>query len=248
MSDPLTKTRYRDDLAWVHHTGFADLARGAAPELIRLLKKRGIRAGTVVDLGCGSGLILAALARAGYSPFGVDLSNAMLSLAKHEAPGATLRRGSLYSAALPRCRAVFAVGEPLNYVDAGAKAAREAALPPFFRKVARALEPGGVFAFDVIVRGRPSLTRARTVRGEGFDLFVTTTDQGAVLFRDVVCFARKPDAKGYSRSHELHRVRVLETRALLKQLRAAGFSVHVSSGYGRHGLPVRRRAFVCVRR
>jgi hypothetical protein len=110
-----------------------------------------------------------------------------------------------------------------------------------------ALQPGGVFAFDVIVAGAPSLSRARHVGGEGFDLFVTTRDAGAVLWRDLVCFARKR-SDGWSRSHELHRVRVLKTQEVLRQLRAAGFRVRVSSAYGGHRLPVRRRAFVCTRR
>jgi hypothetical protein len=148
---------------------------------------------------------------------------------------------------LPRCAAVLAVGEPLNYVEAGAAAAREASLPPFFRKVAAALQPGGLFAFDVIVRGKPSLTRARRLGGKGYEVFVTTRDEGAVLWRDVVCFARRPGQRGYARSHELHRVRVLQTRVLLRQLRAAGFKVKISRGYGAHRLPVRRLAFICSR-
>lgn len=199
-----------------------------------------------MDLGCGSGLVLRALERAGYAPVGVDLSASMLSLARAQAPGAVLRRGSLYQVALPRCRAVFAVGEPLSYVAAGAAAARAAALPRLFSKVARALEPGGLFAFDLIVRGRPSLSRARHLSGTGFDLFVTTRDEGEVLWRDVVCFTRRGTA--WSRSHELHRVRVLRTSDVARALREAGFSVQVSRGYGEHRLPVRRRAFLCARR
>lgn len=240
-------SRYRDDLAWVHHTGFADLARAAAPFLIAELRARGLRGGTVADLGCGSGLVLGPLAKAGYAPFGVDLSPAMLALARTAAPTATLRRGSLYTVPLPRCAAVFAVGEPLNYVAAGARAARHASLPRLFARVARALQPGGLFAFDVIVRGRPSLTRARHVQGRGFDVFVTTRDEDDVLWRDVVCFAKRPGAPGWLRTHELHRVRVLDTRALARQLREAGFAVKVARGYGAHPLPVRRRAFLCTR-
>lgn len=243
-----TDALYGDDLAWVHHTGFADLARAAAPALVGLLRARGLHEGTVVDLGCGSGLVLAALARAGYQPVGVDLSPAMLALARKQAPKAKLVRGSLYTAPLPRgCAAVLAVGEPLNYVGPGKAAAREASLPRLFRKVARSLAPGGLFAFDVIVRGRPSLSRARHLAGPGYDLFVTTRDEGAVLFRDIVSFTRQPGGRGHRRSREVHRVRVLETRALLRALKAAGFRVEVSSRYGAHPLPVRRRAFLCTR-
>ena len=232
--------RYAEDLAYVHHTGFADLARGASPFLLALLADHGPC--DVVDLGCGSGIVLRALADAGHRAIGVDLSPAMLAIANKTAPAATLVLSSLYDATLPACDAVFAVGEPLNYVE---KNGRAPAVAPLFRRVAQALRPDGLLVFDVIVAGKPSLHKRGYMAGDDWAVLVDTSDEGAVITRDVTTFVKR--GADYARSRELHRVRVFDTRALASQLRAAGFSVRVTTSYGAHPLAVRRRAFVCTK-
>ena len=42
---------YATDLAYIHHAGFGDFARRAAPELIRILRAHGIRNGFIVEAG-----------------------------------------------------------------------------------------------------------------------------------------------------------------------------------------------------
>src|SRR5262245_42108156 len=105
---------YGTDLAYIHHVGFAGFARAAAPGLLRILRRHRVH-GTVVDLGCGSGVWAGALSDAGYDVVGIDLSPAMVRLARRTAPKALFRRGSLFGAAIPRCGAVTAIGECLNY-------------------------------------------------------------------------------------------------------------------------------------
>lgn len=233
--------RYADDLAYVHHTGFADLARGAARFVVAQLGDEPRR---VVDLGCGSGILLRALTDAGHQATGVDLSPAMLRLARRNAPRARLVRGSLYDVALPRADLILAIGEPLNYLEPGQ---RTAPLAPFFRKAARALAPGGQLIFDVIVDGPGrSLTRRSWAAGADWAVLVDTREDRArhTLVRDVTSFVKR--GAGYARTRELHHVRVLRTREVLRQLRAAGFSVRVRQSYGEHPLAERRRAFVCT--
>ncbi|MBM3774653.1 MAG: methyltransferase domain-containing protein [Acidobacteria bacterium] len=65
---------YGDDLAYIHDAGFSRFAIEAAPELLKLLRRGGVRGGLVVDLGCGSGRWARALSRAGYRVLGVDQS------------------------------------------------------------------------------------------------------------------------------------------------------------------------------
>jgi SAM-dependent methyltransferase len=242
-------SRYADDLAYVHHTGFADLARGAAPFLVSLLRSRGI-VGTVVDLGCGSGVVLAALVEAGHHAIGVDLSRSMLELARASAPAAQLVRASLYDVDAwdsgGGLAAVFGIGEPLNYDYAG----EAPALPPFFRRVRRALAPGGLFVFDVIVRGPgPSLSKRGFASGETWATLVETVENPArtMLVREITSFVRRAGEERYRRAHEVHRVRVLDTGAVASALRKSGFRVRVASSYGAHPLAVRRRAFLCRR-
>lgn len=97
----------------------------------------------VLDLGCGTGLMGAAIARPGLDLVGVDLSPRMLELA--EARG-------IYSKLI-----LAEASEALAQSSAGAYRAVLAAdvfiyigeLAEIFHGVARALEPGGLFAFSV---------------------------------------------------------------------------------------------------
>jgi SAM-dependent methyltransferase len=247
------KEFYADDLAYVHHTGFADLARGAAPFLIELLRARGLAGGHVVDLGCGSGIVVRALADAGFTTTGVDLSPAMIALAARESPTTTWHTGSLYDVTLSRADAVFVIGEPLNYLERDARGrTRAPPLAPFFKRVARALPSGGLFVFDVIVDGPgPSLTRSGFRAGPRFTVCVDTNENDArtLLTRDITTFVSQGDDEGpYTRTRELHTVRVLRVRELKALLASAGFTVEVKKSYGAHPLALRRRAFVCTRR
>src|SRR5271170_5383990 len=107
---------YRDDLAYIHDAGFGGMARAAAPVLIDALRKRGFARGLVVDLGCGSGILSQAMVEAGYDLLGIDISPAMIALARERVPGGTFRVGSLVTVDLPPCIAVAAVGECFNYL------------------------------------------------------------------------------------------------------------------------------------
>jgi SAM-dependent methyltransferase len=88
---------YADDLAYVHHAGFGDYARRAAPELTRLLSRRApfspARRGRslVVEFGCGGGTTAAYLSDRGFSVLGVDQSPAMVKLVT--SPGAAPMSG-----------------------------------------------------------------------------------------------------------------------------------------------------------
>ena len=97
----------------------------------------------VIDLGCGTGLVGAALAATGAEIVGVDLSARMLEIAAARGVYARLERGELV--------------EVLARVEAGSVHAVLAAdvfmyigdLEAVFAAVARALAPDGVFAFSV---------------------------------------------------------------------------------------------------
>ena len=58
--------------------------------------------GRLLDVGCGAGDYLAAMASLGWECSGIDASETALSLAHGKVPGARLHRGTLESAALPR--------------------------------------------------------------------------------------------------------------------------------------------------
>ena len=73
---------YRNDLAYIHDAGFGQIARAAAPVLLDALRRQGTVRGLVVDLGCGSGILARDVVDAGYEVLGIDISQAMIALAR----------------------------------------------------------------------------------------------------------------------------------------------------------------------
>jgi SAM-dependent methyltransferase len=235
---------YRHDLAHIHDAGFGSLARGAAPGLLRLLRGSGIRDGLVVDLACGSGIWARTLVEAGYDVLGIDLSPAMIRLARRQAPGAAFRVGSLHRAPLPRCAAVTCVGEGIGYLfDRGR--GRDP-LPALFARVFAALRPGGLFVFDVV---EPAARWAGTaVRGwhaaESWAVLYESREDPhhRLLRRRITTFRRT--ARSYRRTEEIHLLRLLPRDVVLRGLRAAGFRARAVRRYGSHPLAPQRIAFI----
>jgi len=234
---------YDEDLAYIHHTGFASLVDGAGPELLAWIASFGIESGKLVDLGCGSGTFAKLACDAGFDVLGADLSPAMIEIARGVAPQADMRRASLFDLELPPCQVVTMLGEGLNYCAGGEPDDRR--IEGLFARVAEALEPGGIFAFDVIVADDDHPMSGTPSRA-GVDwavLSVITEDlEARHLIRTITAF-REVDGH-YRRSDEVHIVRVFETSALAMMLKANGFAVEVSPCYGIYPLMPRRRAFL----
>jgi SAM-dependent methyltransferase len=232
---------YERDLAYIHHAGFGDFAERAAPRLLALFRKSGIRSGLVVDLGCGPGHWARRLTRAGYDALGFDISGAMIALARKKAPAARFRVESFARAAIPTCVAVTALGEVFNYTF-------ENDGPPMaelFRRVFRALQPGGLFVFDVAGPDRAPSVPVRNWRESEDWAVLTESTAGSgrrMLTRHIVCF-RRVGAR-YRRSEETHRIRLYDTPAVLTALERAGFDARAMDGYGRTAMIPGVTAFV----
>jgi predicted TPR repeat methyltransferase len=112
----------------------------------------------VLDLGCGTGLVGAALATPGLQLTGVDLSPRMLEIAAKRGIYAGLLladvQEALASSPAAHFRAVLAADVFIYIGD----------LADVFREVARVLEPGGLFAYSVEVLGEGSYQLQRTGR------------------------------------------------------------------------------------
>jgi SAM-dependent methyltransferase len=210
---------YGKDLSFVHDAGFGGFAGSAAPKLIAWLRAAGVRRGArVVELGCGSGTATQKFILAGYQVLGIDISPDMIRLARKNAPKARLIVGRLPKAEIPRCDAVVAVGEVLNYMP------RRADFDALFRRVHAALRPGGLFLFDIKL---PSEAREPSMRGRFADdwavLAESSEDARGRLTRKIVSFRRSGST--YRRSDETHRLTLLPASDLSRRLRAAGFVV-----------------------
>ena len=124
----------------------------------------------MVDLGCGSGLWARELTKAGYRVLGIDISEAMITIAHRRVPEAEFRVGSLFEADIPTCEAVTSIGEVFNYLfDPGND---RQALIRLFRRVYDALIPGGVFVFDIAEPGQVIQGTKDRVFSEGEDWLV----------------------------------------------------------------------------
>ena len=205
---------YAHDLARIHDAGFGDFARAAAAELLTRIDPPG----RIVELGCGTGISSALCAAAGFEVFGIDASEAMLELARERVPDGTFVQGSVWETELQSCRAVTALGEVLNYADAGSGDLRA-----LLARVHAALEPGGLFLFDVATPGRG--TDTAVLDGEGWTIRSETVEDGARLTRRIAFTA---DGRSGEETHTLH---LYERDAVAAALADAGFAVDVLDCY-----------------
>lgn len=205
--------------------------------------------GLVVDLGCGGGRWAQALGVAGYDVLGVDLSPAMIRMAKKRAPGARFQTGSLLSTKLPACDAVTSIGECVNYQFDPAHS--RASLSRLFRRVHAALRPGGLFVFDVCGPDRVPADVPKQYWREGADwsihVEVDGNAQGRWMTRKIVCF-RKNAAGRYRRSEELHRLRLFDSGEVAADLDSIGFRTRTQAAYGRFRLYPGMHAMVARKR
>ena len=175
---------------------------------------------------------------------GIDVSEAMVELARRRAPEAEFRVGSLFEVDIPPCVAVTAVSEVLNYLFDPENEDR--GLARLFRRVYDALAPGGVFVFDVLGPGQvPPGTAARGFRlGEDWAVLSQREEDAkrGTLVRRIVSFRKVGEQ--YRRDDEVHRVRGVQPDELSAELRRVGFRVRKMRAYGGYRLAGGHAAFV----
>ena len=190
-----------------------------------ILKQEALKPRTAVDLACGTGSVTEILARKGYEVTGVDMSEEMLTeaMAKvmdmEQPPRFVCQR--LQELYLPRAvdMAVCAL-DSLDYVTDPADCAEA------IRRVYKALNPGGIFIFDVntpeklrAMDGQVFLDEDEDVycvwRGE-FDEETNICSYGMDLFQ------RKGNL--WERSFEEHCEYAYSADQLVGYLRSAGFT------------------------
>jgi SAM-dependent methyltransferase len=228
---------YQNDLAYIHDNGFGGFARSSAPGLLSLFRQNGITEGVIVDLGCGSGISARALADSGYEVVGVDISPAMIELARQRVPEATFHVQSFAEFPMPACRAVTALGEVFNYQFDPKNSLRT--LRRVYQGVFDALTPQGLLVFDV---GEPGRCKGRTQRFmEGNDWACLVEYRQDVarqqLTRRIVSFRKVGDS--YRRQEEMHTQQLYPGTSIARMLRKLGFRVRLMRNYGDSPLPER---------
>lgn len=225
---------YETDLAWIHHTGFSEFVESATPGIIDLLPP----GGTVVEIGCGSGILASALTGAGFTVIGFDASPAMTALARTIAPDARFDVATFAGAPIPPCDAIVSVGEVLSYGTFDE-------VRTFVANAASALRKGGLLLFDVAERGAYPPHNERRDGGDDWSVIAIKDSDGAHLTRRVLTFRHLGGE--VRRSEEVHRLELYEQEAMLALLRPH-FRVKVRRSYGTRRLPKGHAVYVCVRR
>lgn len=227
---------YASDLAYIHDSGFGRFATNAAKVLLDLLKKQRVTGGQIIDLGCGSGILAEAVAAAGYSVRGYDISEAMIALSRQRVPSGEFFTRTFLEAEFVPCIAVTAIGEVFNYLfDAENKPSR---LAPLFRRIYRALQPGGIFLFDVATPGRvPGGSIRGHASGTEWACLVESEEDSRrkLLARRITSFRRVGEL--YRRGEETDRLRLYDPADLTYKLREIGFRVRLLRNYGELRFP-----------
>lgn len=221
---------YKKDLAYIHDTGYGDFAKTSAPWLLELLRANGIDKGLVIDLGCGSGIWARELSRAGYDVLGIDISAAMIEIARNRVPRGEFRTGSLLRAKLPGCEAVTALGECFNYLFDESNSLAQ--LRRVFDRVYSALKPGGLLVFDIAPPGRGKGPRRRHRQGKDWAIMTEVDEDASTnkLTRRITTFLKQGDS--YRRGEEVHVLQLYKKSDILSELRRVGFRVRTVRAYG----------------
>ena len=190
-----------------------------------ILKREGLTPRTAVDLACGTGSVTAILARKGYRVIGVDLSEEMLTQAQQKVGDLETQPlflcCSLEELNLPRGvdLAVCAL-DSLDYITDPA-ACREA-----IRRVYKALNPGGIFIFDVNTPEKLRAMDGQVFLDEDDDVYCVWRgefdEETNICSYGMDLFQRRGQV--WHRSFEEHREYAYSEKQLREYLRCAGFT------------------------
>ncbi len=194
-----------------------------------ILQKEGLRPRTAVDLACGTGSVALLLSQMSYRVTGVDMSEEMLTVAQQRAQEAECSPlfvcQKLQELRLPRGvdLAVCAL-DGLDYILDPADCCEA------IRRVYKALNPGGIFIFDVNTPEKLRAMDGQVFLDEDDDVYCVW--RGEFDEKTNICsygmdlFQRQGNT--WHRSFEEHREYAYTPEQLTGYLKAAGFThIHI---------------------
>jgi len=190
-----------------------------------ILKREGLSPRTAVDLACGTGSVTALLAEKGLDVTGVDMSEEMLTVAHQKTcdmdtpPRFVCQK--LQALCLPRGvdLAVCAL-DSLDYITDPEDCAEA------IRRVYKALNPGGIFIFDVNTPEKLRAMDGQVFLDEDEDVYCVWRgefdDKTNICSYGMDLFQRRGEV--WHRSFEEHREYAYSQEQLTAYLKSAGFT------------------------
>lgn len=190
-----------------------------------IMAQEGVKPRTVADLACGTGSVALILAQQGYEVTGVDMSEEMLTVAFQRAMEQDTKPlfvcQKLQELSLPRGvdMAVCAL-DGLDYITNPAHCQQA------IKRVYKALNPGGLFIFDVNTPQKLRAMDGQVFVDEDDDVFCLWRgefdEQTNICSYGMDLFQR--EGKTWHRSFEEHREYAYSEEQLRDYLKAAGFT------------------------
>jgi SAM-dependent methyltransferase len=238
---------YKEDLAYIHDVGYRDYSLKSAPGILEILARNNIPGGLIVELGCGSGLLAEVFTQVNYDYLGVDISEALIKIARERVPKAEFQVESLFKTDIPPCYAVLSIGECCNYLfdsDNNFQTLRQ-----IFERIYQALIPGGVFIFDIAEPGQVESENPIKTFTEGDDwiVLVEKTEDLAEkkLTRKIITF--RQIGNYYRRDDETHHLQLYQAKEVAQILQQIGFQVEILRNFGAYILPKAHAAFIACK-
>ncbi len=190
-----------------------------------ILDREGLRPRTAVDLACGTGSVTALLVEKGMDVIGVDLSEEMLTVAQQKAcalenmPRFVCQPLQKLKLARGVDLAVCAL-DSLDYITDPKDCAES------IRRIYKALNPGGVFIFDVNTPEKLRAMDGQVFLDEDDDVYCVWRgefdEETNICSYGMDLFQREGDV--WHRSFEEHREYAYTQAQLTGYLKAAGFT------------------------
>lgn len=190
-----------------------------------ILEREGIKPRTAADLACGTGSVTAILAKRGLRVIGVDMSEEMLTVAQQKSAELECPPQFICQSLekLHLCRGVdmaVCALDSLDYItdpDACAEA---------IRRVYKALNPGGIFLFDVNTPEKLRAMDGQIFLDEDDDVYCVWRGEfdksSNICSYGMDLFQRRGGL--WERSFEEHREYAYSREQVMGYLKAAGFT------------------------
>lgn len=230
---------YESVLAEIHDRWFDAIPNAAIGHIVRLVKSKNKL--SILDLGCGSGVLLSQAHDFCSYTCGIDISANMILRAKKRFPNGDFKVGNVLDCELPKVNIITMVGEILSYATIKEVNLSERLLS-FFKKVYECLESEGIFLFDVL--GNQHQYAGQFFHDhEEWTVFSEVSQTEDYIKRHIVSFLKREDF--YSKSVEDHYLRLFCADTLENALREVGFSVKRINMYGDLPLLPGRLGYEC---